>query len=447
MNLTISLQDKFEQFLKDETVWTFYITGPAGTGKTTSLKQLVDYCVSQKLETTICAFTHKACGILAEKLSPNANICTLHAYLSKRPTINDLATKAQHIEVSRQHGTPETTQVLFVDEFSMVGEQDYMDIVTASEDPETGEPRTKVVYIGDMNQLPPIGDMQTINPNGKWWVQLTHVYRQAEGNELLDLLHTLVKYIGGEEPMPLEANKNFIRQVDLAKQYKAMQNAGEDIVLLAYTNQAVEQWNAEIEGKSYVEVNDAVFSPTNREHYFVINDALDLHDIEEISLAYGEKKLGWDSKYRTLEHLVSMPDIRIGYFVDLDHIESVRAYIFGHYEYKCYTTRLKEAAAKANKECEKFANGNARLWAQANPTHPLAKKRAKAWRDYLTFKECVICLDFPHAMTVHKSQGSTYKYVCIDTDDLYHCAARDFTLYLRLMYVAISRASDTVFTN
>ncbi|MGL5567505.1 MAG: ATP-binding domain-containing protein [Plesiomonas sp.] len=50
-------------------------------------------------------------------------------------------------------------------------------------------------------------------------------------------------------------------------------------------------------------------------------------------------------------------------------------------------------------------------------------------------------------MTVHKSQGSTYDTVYVDTEDLYRCAAINIKQYLKLMYVALSRASNKVITN
>ena len=75
----------------------------------------------------------------------------------------------------------------------------------------------------------------------------------------------------------------------------------------------------------------------------------------------------------------------------------------------------------------------------------MARQRAKAWRDHLTFNDLVLCIDFPYAMTVHKSQGSTYDEVYIDSDDLYKCAENNFSLYLKLLYVAISRAKHDVF--
>lgn len=437
---------KFNDFLASEEATVLYITGQAGTGKTTALRQLVDECMHRGMNTIVCAFTHKACGILNEKLSEGVDIATLHAMLRKRPTINDTATKAQYIEVSRQHSQPEFYDIIFIDEFSMVSEEDYMDIIAACEDPETGETRTKVVYIGDLNQLPPVGGQQAVNPHNPWWIQLTHIYRQAEDNELIDTLTKLVDYINGTEPKPLESNKNFIRGVDLVSKFKE----SKDAVLLAWTNERVESLNSTIQGYEFPLVNDKAFSPTNRTHFTIVENKVSLHDLNAISLAYGDKALEWGSKYKTLEHLSTMPNIHFMQLRDLDDIETTYAVVFGHYKYKLYLEQLKQEAAAANYACEKeqkLDKSEVRTWAQRNYTHPLAKRRSKAWRDYLTFKECVICLDFPHAMTVHKSQGSTYETVLVDTNDLYKCAPRNFKLYLQLMYVAISRASDKVYTN
>lgn len=430
----------FKQFLADEKAWDMFITGPAGTGKTTGLKELLDYCLEHEVNVNVCAFTHKACGILADKLTPQTPISTLHSFLKKRPSINDQAVQAQHIEVSRQHTTPKRVQVLFIDEFSMVGEKDYMDIV-AMQDPEyEGQAVMKVVYIGDLNQLPPVGDQQTIVPMKPYWVQLNKVYRQAEGNELLDLLHTIVGYIEGKEkPQPLVENDNFIRGCNIAKAYK--QTMG-DSVMLAYTNERVEKLNAEIASKTIAEPGDNTFSPTTRDWYTITRWVPTDH-VMAIETPFSGT-LMFDSKFKTLEHLLTMKDIS---YVEHGPDDECLAVIFGHYQYKLKLDELKQEAADANREIEAAYKSTAKAWASANPHKPAARRRAKAWRDYLTFKECVICIDFPYAMTIHKSQGSTYDTVFIDTDDLYKCATYNFSLYLRLLYVAISRASNMVYTN
>jgi hypothetical protein len=437
--------NKFKEFLEDPDAWDLYITGGPGTGKTTGLGELVEYCIQQNINAVVCAYTHKACGILAEKLPSNAEIATLHSVLRKRPSINDQALKAKHIETSRQHSKPNTYQIMFVDEYSMVGEQDLMDIV-AMQDPEyEADVAMKVVYIGDPNQLPPVGDMQAIVPVDPWWIKLTKVYRQAEDNKLLDTLYDLMSMIEGGPVKSLTPNANFIRGVDIVKGY--FEDKNKDKVLLAYTNNRVESLNAQIQGYDTPQHNDIVYSPTTREHY-ITDHFVDTANVTSILKAFGDEELLFNSKYKTLEHLITMEGIK---FIDMhSFVEGefiTHACVFGHYQYKMKLEALKQLAANSNREIERTYRASPKVWAYANPHTKLARARSKAWRDYLTFKECVICLDFPHAMTVHKSQGSTYNTVYLDSDDLYLCAQRDFNLYLKLMYVAISRASNIVYTN
>ena len=90
----------FKQFLADEQAWDMYITGAAGTGKTTSLAEGVQYCIDQEIPYVVCAYTHKACGILRDKLPQGAIVRTLHSFLGKRPCINTNATKKEYVNVN-----------------------------------------------------------------------------------------------------------------------------------------------------------------------------------------------------------------------------------------------------------------------------------------------------------------------------------------------------------
>ena len=118
----------FKQFLADDNAWDMYITGVAGTGKTTGLAELISYCHENDIPCITAAFTHKACGVLASKLPKDSKIQTLHKFLKKRPTINTEATSHKHISQNAKFGSAEKTGILFVDEYSMVGEKDLMDI-------------------------------------------------------------------------------------------------------------------------------------------------------------------------------------------------------------------------------------------------------------------------------------------------------------------------------
>ncbi len=437
--------ETFKAFMADEAGWEMYVSGPAGSGKTTGLKEIVQYCREEGLSYIVCAYTHKACNVIRGVLDKNANVATLHSFLVKRPGINDLATKVQHISISKKVGDSDHYDVMILDEYSMLGEKDYADIGLIQDPNYEGKPKTKVVYLGDPNQLPPVNDVVAVYPTGKYNVKLTKIYRQAGDNPLKDTLAQLVSFIAGEEPTALKTSTNFIRGKDIISEYSNDETS--DKVILAYTNEAVERLNREISCRHLPNYFDKVFSPSTRQFYEYIR-TIPVEGVTHISRAYKDDELTFGSKYKTLEHLISMPDILYMHLTDEDSYDFVYAVVFGHYRYKKYLEDLGAKAVKSNTDIEAISNGvKAKDWAYNNNHHKLARARAKAWRDYITFKECVICVDFPYAMTVHKSQGSTFDTVYLDSQDLNICADKDYKTYLKLMYVALSRASNKVVTN
>lgn len=423
----------FAKFIADEEALDMFITGAAGTGKTTGLHKNIDYCVANDIPYVVCAFTHKACDILRSKLPEGARVQTLHSFLRKRPTINVNANCVRTVESNQQHGAvDEEPRICFVDEYSMVGQQDKDSME------ELQEVRgLKVVWIGDPHQLPPVGDEQGVRPYGKYQKVLTKVYRND--NELLAPLTSLVSFITGEsKPYRLEPNSRFHRDIDIVDQYKRTKI--EDKVILAFTNKRVQSLNTELKGRDYLESNDDVFSPSNKHYYRFENVvALPGHCVKwngEVVLA--------NSKYRTLETLMTISGVQFGDFTTEDGELITLAYVFGHYDYKVKREELKALAVEANQEVEKISGGmKAAQWCRENSGEPLARKRAKAWREFLSFDDCVVCIDFPFAMTVHKSQGSTYNTVFVDIHDIAVC--QDLTTMFKLTYVAISRASNEVY--
>ena len=431
----------FKQFLDDGQAWDMYIRGAAGTGKTTSLADGVKHCMDNNIPYIVCAYTHKACGILRSKLPADATVTTLHSFLGKRPVINVHATKKEHVNQNlKSSQTDRKPKVLFLDEYSMIGEKDYMDIREAQDSDYDAIPELKVVWIGDEYQLPPVGDMAAVMPEGKYQLLLTKQWRND--NPLQIPLNALISYMDGADPEPLEAVPDFFeRGHDIVEEYKASKK---DRMILAYTNRRVEELNASIAGKLYPDTWDRVFSPTTQKFYefkewVKAPDYIDLHYSDPLMLG---------SKFRTLENLIDTGLCRFAILEDDDGNLWQHAVIFGHYEYKIAKENLEASAVQSNKEIESKHKGfKAAGWAKHNSQTKLARTRAKAWRDCLSFKDCVICIDFQYAQTVHKSQGSTFHTVFVDTDDLGMCADRNFAMYLKLMYVAISRASHKVITN
>ncbi len=432
----------FEEFMADDGAYDMYVTGAAGTGKTTQLRKDIEYCIANEIPYVACAYTHKACSILRSKLPEGAVVRTLHSFLGKRPTVNTNAVHKEHVNISSKVGaTDEEPRVMFLDEYSMIGEQDYIDI-QASQDPDyEARPALKVVWLGDANQLPPVGDQQAIVPYGRYQLVLTKQWRND--NPIQRPLNSLIGFLEGHKPHPLEeVDDYFIRNKNIVTEYTELQN--HDKIMLAYTNKNVEMLNAVAQGYDSPRGGETVFSPTTNKLYtfmgFIDNpDYIDLHYTDPLHKG---------SKYRTLEHLISSDLCQFAELQDEDGDIYQMAVKFGHYEYKITREALESEAVETNKAIERAKPGyKAAAWAKANSRDKLARARAVAWRNCLSFKDCVVCLDFNHAMTVHKSQGSTFHTVFIDTDDLSVCAARNFKMYVKLMYVAISRASHKVITN
>ena len=64
----------FKKFLSDKEAGEMFITGVAGTGKTTSLKELLEYCNENRVEAIACAYTHKACNVLRNLIHRSRSI-------------------------------------------------------------------------------------------------------------------------------------------------------------------------------------------------------------------------------------------------------------------------------------------------------------------------------------------------------------------------------------
>lgn len=431
-----------QAFLEDENAWQMFITGRAGTGKTTSLAEVVSYLMDNDISYVVCAFTHKACGVLQSKLPAGAIIETLHRYLRKRPGINEHATKLQHVNVNTKMGDSARPQIVIVDEYSMVGERDYCSLMELTDEEYEGHGKIKLVYVGDPYQLLPVGDQQTITPRKPYWLELKHVYR-TENNDLLDLMTRLVGMLNGDELEPLEPSSNFIRGQNLARAYRS--SLSTDKVCLAWTNRAVEELNQAIASKKRPESSDSLWCPTLRQEFY-FDFTLSPSEVESVMTPRGLLPL--NTKFKTLEFLTTMRGIEYAAVYNQTIEErQVLAYVFGHYQYKLMLEQLTTDAVSINQKIQVQTTLSPAEWARANPQTNLAQERAKAWRKLLAFKEAVVCLDFPYAMTIHKSQGSTYEEVYLDSDDLALCGNTNLDMYLRLFYVAVSRASKKVITN
>ncbi|AUR97973.1 P-loop containing nucleoside triphosphate hydrolase [Vibrio phage 1.245.O._10N.261.54.C7] len=74
-----------------------------------------------------------------------------------------------------------------------------------------------------------------------------------------------------------------------------------------------------------------------------------------------------------------------------------------------------------------------------------ATAKLKDWYSFYAMKETVPDLRGSWACTVHKAQGSTYEDIFISLNDLKKVYWQDKNTYLRMLYVAVSRAKGNVY--
>jgi hypothetical protein len=81
-----------------------------------------------------------------------------------------------------------------------------------------------------------------------------------------------------------------------------------------------------------------------------------------------------------------------------------------------------------------------------------AHHKAKEWGRYWSLKRLMANITYGYALTAHRAQGSTFKYVFVDVANMARCKGRNrlhdgTTVYERnqLLYVALTRASHRLF--
>lgn len=180
------LQDAAVQLCLDGSQRVVAITGAAGTGKTTIIKQVCDALEARSIHFAVCAPTGKAARRITQATGREA--VTIHRLLEyPHPGERDPDTGkplAPGIP-KRGYDRPLEERVVIADEYAMVNQELDRNLVDA-----LGRGARLLVF-GDINQLPPIEKNKSLGETPferhlkRASVVLETVYRQAEGSDVL----------------------------------------------------------------------------------------------------------------------------------------------------------------------------------------------------------------------------------------------------------------------
>ena len=171
------------------------ITGGPGTGKTTTLRAIVDAMDRLNLSIALAAPTGRAAKRMEEATGRGAS--TIHRLL-KYDYIDEDGTD------SIVSGDDIDADVLIIDEASMIDLLLMRDVLTSLKE------KTRLILVGDVDQLPPVGAgnvLKDILDSGEVpSVQLDEVFRQAETSYIVKNAHRINR---GELPQVNEKGTDF----------------------------------------------------------------------------------------------------------------------------------------------------------------------------------------------------------------------------------------------
>ena len=165
----------------------FILTGGPGTGKTTTINAMIRYFESEGLDFYLAAPTGRAAKRMTETTGYEAK--TLHRLLELNGR-NDEDTSFK-AGFERNEDNPIEADVVIVDEMSMVDLFVFQALLKAL------IPGTRLIMVGDVNQLPSVGPGQVLHDiiqSGCFKVvMLETIFRQAKESDIVVNAHKIYK--------------------------------------------------------------------------------------------------------------------------------------------------------------------------------------------------------------------------------------------------------------
>ena len=165
----------------------FILSGGPGTGKTTTINMIIRYFESEGMDIFLAAPTGRAAKRMTEATGFEAK--TIHRLLELNSALSDDDTRRASFE--RNQENPLEADVVIIDEMSMVDIQLFQALLKAI------LPGTRLILVGDVDQLPSVGPGQVLrdlmNSEAFPMVTLEKIFRQAGESDIVVNAHRINK--------------------------------------------------------------------------------------------------------------------------------------------------------------------------------------------------------------------------------------------------------------
>ena len=439
----------------------FTLSGPAGTGKTTTLVALVKRFADMEKRTLVTAPTHKAVSVLSGKLQQEVpaglfQSSTVHSALGIRPKRVPPGQPEQFTQKSK----PDLSgySLIIIDECSMIGRPLLEFIMRQMVGNHI------VVFAGDIYQLRPVGELSrsaTFSPLFDETSPMKHTIHKLtkvmrHDGAILDFATTL-------------RGSNYVPQVGP----KVGKGSAIDV---CETNEELVAWWLDILEHSEDAHSTIMLSFKNdnrrklndmaRRHLFG-DDVPDYKDGDYVVTLTAwqpegddeDDGFGWGERSGRRKFIANNAELKIlsasliEGFQPIDELPGAEfcfdswklkvqdedgntfdCYALANHERNRFKKRTQALARDIKKEVE------AAKTAKFSSDHAMRAARRRWPVQYFPLVNFFLDIDFDYARTIHKSQGSTFKNVFI-YDDYTESRSEAVTL----AYVAFTRASEVVY--
>lgn len=407
----------------------FLLAGFAGTGKTTVLNSWLRKRGSRGV--AFCAPTNKATRVLFEMATRHGlsvPCLTIHKLLRLR-VMKDASKKyAARAAASADRVDIGDFDIVVIDECSMVGDKppptERVDMrglyeLATSEAKKAG---TKIIFVGDPAQLPPIEEGQSRTFETPRRIGLTKVVRQALDNPIIAVATYIRAKMYGEEvgtPPSLEAMADGVGVMRYARKDWL------DKIVAAYREDADHPTRFKVLAAHKANVDDL------NNH---VRRALFGEDVPPFRV--GERYIA------TEPVAIFEGEECVGFAISTDEdatiLSAERAPHPRFPEYDAW--RLEMQSDNGTFECHVVDPKDRRRWEEEIEAIGVREARGKRrfWMKW-ELNDAFAHLRPHYAMTIHRSQGSTYEEVFVDVQDI--DSWRDQWTMYRLLYTACTRPS------
>lgn len=405
------------------------MTGSAGVGKSVLTKMFLDRLDSNGYKYVCTAPTNEAVRVVSKSCGRKYD-STIYSLLGLSLVQDD-----DGPAVIRPMGESKLGEydIVIVDECSMINSELFARIQDCLDEYS----HVKIIYIGDKAQLPPVND-----PNGEsptfaiesCGASLTQVQRCAADNPIIAMVTEIRNNLESDKDV-FEKESKYNTELGVGIEFepdreKFMSNMYSlfkstdfnadvnHVRALAYTNAAVDAMNAHIRRELFGEhAKDYVVDEVLMMGEPLMND-------RQVVFSVGERV--------RVDSVTLKTDSEYGF--------KYWSLTIQNFEAPSYQRRMERVDIIHRNYVGKYREVLAKKATTAKEMVKITADRKRAWLPYFAFKNRFAWVKYIYAITVHRSQGSTFKNVFVVNADLDRLRWNNVERN-KLKYVAFTRAS------